>query len=178
MRLFCVCVAMCVGSGLLRRAHHSPKESYRLWKMITELKKRPGPWMGWESHWEKNKLRNSSNSILRPELLKVKNIMGLLWDVGRRGEGGDWLPRVWASRLQGWSPTGDCFKKRGRGSFLPVGASERNFVKTPNTHWFYYFARHNKDLIYSLHAFCLFRRNGRILKWRRPLYCNSLTEQK
>jgi hypothetical protein len=21
--------------------------------MITELKKRPGPWMGWKSHWKK-----------------------------------------------------------------------------------------------------------------------------
>jgi hypothetical protein len=38
----------------LRRAKHSPKESYRLWKMITEQNKRPGPWMGWKSHCEKN----------------------------------------------------------------------------------------------------------------------------
>jgi hypothetical protein len=42
VHLFCVCVALCLGSGLAT-ADHSPKESYRLWKMITELKKRPGP---------------------------------------------------------------------------------------------------------------------------------------
>jgi hypothetical protein len=47
MRLFCVYV------GALRRADHSSKESYHLWKMITELNKRPGPWMGWKSHWKK-----------------------------------------------------------------------------------------------------------------------------
>jgi hypothetical protein len=31
VHLFCVCVVLCVGSGLAR-ADHSPKESYRLWK--------------------------------------------------------------------------------------------------------------------------------------------------
>jgi hypothetical protein len=52
MRLFCVCVVLCVGRAL-QRADHSPKESYRLWKMITELNKRPGPWIGWKNHWKK-----------------------------------------------------------------------------------------------------------------------------
>jgi hypothetical protein len=37
----------------LLHADQSPKESYHLWKMITELNKRPGPWMGWKSHWKK-----------------------------------------------------------------------------------------------------------------------------
>jgi hypothetical protein len=35
VRLFCVCVALCVGSGL-RRADHSPKKSYRLCKQYYE----------------------------------------------------------------------------------------------------------------------------------------------
>jgi hypothetical protein len=46
MRLLCACVVLCA-------ADHSSKESYRLWKMIMELKKRPGPWMGWKSRWKK-----------------------------------------------------------------------------------------------------------------------------
>jgi hypothetical protein len=36
-----VFVLSCVAS--LPRAGHSSKESYRLWKMIVELNKRPGP---------------------------------------------------------------------------------------------------------------------------------------
>jgi hypothetical protein len=35
VRLFCVCVVLCVGSGL-RRADHSSKESYRLCKNVYE----------------------------------------------------------------------------------------------------------------------------------------------
>jgi hypothetical protein len=45
-----------VSVAALRRADHSSKKSYRLWKMITELNKRPGPWIGWKSHW-KNTIR-------------------------------------------------------------------------------------------------------------------------
>jgi hypothetical protein len=46
MRLFCVCVVLCVGSGLATGCHSS-KESYRLWKMITELNRGQGPeWAG------------------------------------------------------------------------------------------------------------------------------------
>jgi hypothetical protein len=56
--LVCVCVysvfvLTCGWVAALRRVDHSSKESYRLWKMITELNKRPGPWMGWKSHWKK-----------------------------------------------------------------------------------------------------------------------------
>jgi hypothetical protein len=53
VRLFCI-VLSCVYVAALRRAHHSSEESYRLWKMIAELNKRPGPWIGWKSRW-KNK---------------------------------------------------------------------------------------------------------------------------
>jgi hypothetical protein len=44
MRLFYVSVVL-----RLRRADHSSKESYRLWKMITKLNKRPGPNKGLEN---------------------------------------------------------------------------------------------------------------------------------
>jgi hypothetical protein len=53
MDLFCVCVVLCIGSGL-RRAYHSSKESYRMCKkMITELKKRPEPCKGCKTRWKK-----------------------------------------------------------------------------------------------------------------------------
>jgi hypothetical protein len=42
VRLFCVCVVLRVSSGLAT-ADHSSKESYRLYKKITKLKKRPEP---------------------------------------------------------------------------------------------------------------------------------------
>jgi hypothetical protein len=51
MRLFCL--LSCVYLAALRRADHSSKEYYHLWKMITEVNKRPGPWIGWRSHWKK-----------------------------------------------------------------------------------------------------------------------------
>jgi hypothetical protein len=44
----------------MRRAVHSSKESYRLWKMITELNKRPWPWMGWKSHWKSKVIKFKS----------------------------------------------------------------------------------------------------------------------
>jgi hypothetical protein len=57
--LVCVCVysvfmLSCVQEATLMRVDHSSTESYRLWKMITELNKRPGPWMGRKSHWKKS----------------------------------------------------------------------------------------------------------------------------
>jgi hypothetical protein len=52
MDVWCVYVLSCVQAAALRRADHSSKESYRLWKTITELNKRPGPWMGRKSHWK------------------------------------------------------------------------------------------------------------------------------
>jgi hypothetical protein len=52
MRLFCVCVVLCLGRGLATD-----------WSLVqgvlptvkndTELNKSPGPWMGWKSHWKK-----------------------------------------------------------------------------------------------------------------------------
>jgi hypothetical protein len=39
MRLFCVCVVLCLVEALLG-ADRSSKESHRVWKMITELNKR------------------------------------------------------------------------------------------------------------------------------------------
>jgi hypothetical protein len=44
VHLFCVCVVLCVRNGFVT--------SYRLWRMITELNKSPGSWMGWKSHWK------------------------------------------------------------------------------------------------------------------------------
>jgi hypothetical protein len=56
----CVCfdsmlVLPCLYVAAFRRADRLSKESYHLWKMITELNKRPGPWMGWKSQWKKEK---------------------------------------------------------------------------------------------------------------------------
>jgi hypothetical protein len=56
--LVCVCVysvfvLSSVWVAALWRDDHSSKESYGLRKMITELNKRPGPWMGWKSPWKK-----------------------------------------------------------------------------------------------------------------------------
>jgi hypothetical protein len=82
MRLFCVCAVLCLGRGLAR-ADHSSKESYRLWKMITELNKRPGPWMDWKSHWKKNilsgvrlsPLGTAATSGLRPHCYRMWQIV-------------------------------------------------------------------------------------------------------
>jgi hypothetical protein len=52
MLLFCVCVHLCLGRGLAT-GWSLAKESYRLWKVITELNKWPGPWMSCKSHCEK-----------------------------------------------------------------------------------------------------------------------------
>jgi hypothetical protein len=61
MCLFCVCVVLCLGRGFA--TSWSPvQESYHLWKMITELNKKPGPWMGWKSHRKKN-----INTLVRNE---------------------------------------------------------------------------------------------------------------
>jgi hypothetical protein len=61
MRLFCDWVALWLVSGLAT-GNHSSKRSYRLWKMITELNKRPGPWMGWKIHWKKVVNKSSLHS--------------------------------------------------------------------------------------------------------------------
>jgi hypothetical protein len=52
--VYSVCVVLCFDSDLANACDElitRPKKSYRLWKMITELNRRPGPWMGWKSHW-------------------------------------------------------------------------------------------------------------------------------
>jgi hypothetical protein len=51
MRLFCVCVVLCLApcDGLITR----PRSPTVCEEMIMELNKRPGPWMGWKSHWKK-----------------------------------------------------------------------------------------------------------------------------
>jgi hypothetical protein len=43
VRVYSVFVLSCMQVAALRRADHSSKESYRLYKIITELKKSPGP---------------------------------------------------------------------------------------------------------------------------------------
>jgi hypothetical protein len=55
MRLFYLCVVLCLGSGLAK-GWSLAQESYRQWKMITDLNKTPGPWMGWKGHWKKWRL--------------------------------------------------------------------------------------------------------------------------
>jgi hypothetical protein len=45
VRLFCVCVVVCVGSGLATRLITRPRSPTVCIKKITELKKRPGPLM-------------------------------------------------------------------------------------------------------------------------------------
>jgi hypothetical protein len=52
--VYSVFILFCVLIEALRRADRSSKESCRLWKMITGLNKRPGPWMGWKSHRKKS----------------------------------------------------------------------------------------------------------------------------
>jgi hypothetical protein len=50
MRLFCVYVVLCLGRDLATGWSLS-KESYHLWKIITELNKRPTPLMNCKSLW-------------------------------------------------------------------------------------------------------------------------------
>jgi hypothetical protein len=52
VRLCCVCVVLCLGSGL-ETGRSLVQGVYHLWKMITELKKRPGLWVGSENHCKK-----------------------------------------------------------------------------------------------------------------------------
>jgi hypothetical protein len=64
MRLFCVCVVLCLDRGLATGwSLIHPRGPTVCEKMIIELIKRPGPWMGWKSHWEKNKNRWSLKSL-------------------------------------------------------------------------------------------------------------------
>jgi hypothetical protein len=50
--IYSVLVLSSVYVEALRRADHSSRESYPLWKMITELNKRPGPeWVGRDIEW-------------------------------------------------------------------------------------------------------------------------------
>jgi hypothetical protein len=57
MYAFILCLCCSVYVAALRRADPPSEELYRPWKMITELNKRPGPWMGWKSYCEKKTLR-------------------------------------------------------------------------------------------------------------------------
>jgi hypothetical protein len=74
----CVCVysvfmLSCVYVAASRRADYSSKESYRLWKMITELTKRPRPRMGWKSHWKK------AEYTFHPNILSVLELKNFEW---------------------------------------------------------------------------------------------------
>jgi hypothetical protein len=51
-RLLCVCVVLCLGSGLATGLSFVQGAISSV-KIIAELNKRPGPWMGWKSHWKK-----------------------------------------------------------------------------------------------------------------------------
>jgi hypothetical protein len=51
-RLFCICIVLCVGSGLATDWSLVQGDLLSV-KNDTELTKRPGPRMGFKSHWEK-----------------------------------------------------------------------------------------------------------------------------
>jgi hypothetical protein len=70
MHLFCVCVVL-----YFRRAYHSSKVSYNLRKMITGLNKRPGPWMGWKSHWKEINLWMPEPIFMKLGILVYSRIM-------------------------------------------------------------------------------------------------------
>jgi hypothetical protein len=60
MRLFCVCVVLCLGRGLATSwSIIRPRSPIVCEKMITELNKRHGSWMGWKSHCKKSYLVTS-----------------------------------------------------------------------------------------------------------------------
>jgi hypothetical protein len=58
VRVYSVFVLSCDYIAALRRADHSSKESYRLSKMITNVKKRPVPNKGLQSHRWMNEWMN------------------------------------------------------------------------------------------------------------------------
>jgi hypothetical protein len=74
MDVWCMYAFMlsCAYVAALRRADHSSKESYRLWKMITELNKRPGHWMGWKRHWKKIFLAYLTTVLIVPIIFIIK----------------------------------------------------------------------------------------------------------
>jgi hypothetical protein len=53
MPSFCVCVGLCIGSGLATGLSLVQVVLPYVYKMITELKKRPGSCKGCKSHWKK-----------------------------------------------------------------------------------------------------------------------------
>jgi hypothetical protein len=70
--ILCLCCPMLVAA--LRRVYHSSKESYRLCKkIITELKKRPGPSKSCKNPWEKKIPPPNFTHIGDKELTRVKS---------------------------------------------------------------------------------------------------------
>jgi hypothetical protein len=77
--VYSVCVVLCVGSGLATGwSLVRGILSYRLWKMITELNKRPGPWMGWKRHCKKNldSLLGDNIIIISIQRNRIRRLLG------------------------------------------------------------------------------------------------------
>jgi hypothetical protein len=64
VRLFYVCFVLSVGSGLSRRAHQSPKEFYRQYKNIENLKKMPASAKGCSATDEVMKIFSDRRSVM------------------------------------------------------------------------------------------------------------------
>jgi hypothetical protein len=82
VRVYSVSVVLCLGRGLAtnRSLVQGVLSSV---KMITELKKRPGPWMGWKSHWKRKYESCADLFGLEYEiisLLQVNDNKSLDWD--------------------------------------------------------------------------------------------------
>jgi hypothetical protein len=67
----CVCAVLCLGTGLAT-GWSLVQGVYRLWKVITELKKRPGPWMASKSHWKKKNSYEAHHSP--PSYYVIRNL--------------------------------------------------------------------------------------------------------
>jgi hypothetical protein len=101
--LVCVCVysvfvLSCVSVATLRRTDHSFKESYRLWKTITGLNKRPGPWTGWKSHWKRT--QKMHRKIQLKLIYKVAFFHQSKWRIKSTQRKVKWIFVVWASEIR------------------------------------------------------------------------------
>jgi hypothetical protein len=63
MRLFCVCVVLCLCRGLVTGWSLVQGVLPTVYR-ITELNERPGPWMGSKSRWKKNNITFSSSKLI------------------------------------------------------------------------------------------------------------------
>jgi hypothetical protein len=99
-----VFVLSCVYVRALRRADYSSKESYCLWKMITELNKRPVPWMSWKSHWKRR--------VIGLEVSEYTAELGIL---------------LWGLEQEIWAGGSFCHHKSKLKEVQPAGVDLRAF---------------------------------------------------